>query len=344
MATNASGREYKCIVGKQDVSALALGGDGDLADADFVSGSRLFMRLNQLNNINYDAAFTTASVMRSGRRAYEDGDFIRHYGSGVWTWDFDYLVENEVMLQTLLSLATGKEDCTGAIDINSAVHDAFENLSHGQNAADNVGIILLEAGTSNTGLDADDQIMHSAVLQNLTLSFSMGTDAGRMHASGQFMSGYAPIIKNSGVTGAATASDFEKSIFDFASGALTVGGHAVTCTDFTMTITNEANRVGFQGTSAETDGYVRGGLFDISGSITVKYDANMADALSTDWKANTAYALALNDGANFDISIPSARMTGHNLDFADEGMFVEIPFTATTGAAASGSLAVITMT
>ncbi len=246
------------------------------------------------------------------------------------------------MLQTLLSLATGVSDCTGAITINSAVHDAFENLSHGQAAADNVGIILLEAGTSNTGLDSDDQIMHSAVLQNLTLSFDMGTDAGRMHASGQFMSGYAPIIKDSGVTGAATASDFEKSIFDF-TGALTVGGHAVTCTAFTMTITNEANRVGFQGTSAETDGYVRGGLFDISGSITVKYDANMADALSTDWKANTAYALALNDGANFDISIPSARMTGHNLDFADEGMFVEIPFTATTGAAASGNLAVITM-
>ena len=342
MATNASGREYKCIVGKQDVSALALGGDGNLADADFVSGSRLFMRLNQLNNINYDAAFTTASVMRSGRRAYEDGDFIRHYGSGVWTWDFDYLVENEVMLQTLLSLATGVADCTGAITINSAVHDAFENLSHGQQAADNVGIILLEAGTSNTGLDSDDQIMHSAVLQNLTLSFDMGTDAGRMHASGQFMSGYAPIIKDSGVTGAATASDFEKSIFDF-TGALTVGGHAVTCSAFTMTITNEANRVGFQGSSAETDGYVRGGLFDISGSITVKYDANMADALSTDWKANTAYALALNDGSNFDISIPSARMTGHNLDFADEGMFVEIPFTATTGAAASGNLAVITM-
>ena len=110
-----------------------------------------------------------------------------------------------------------------------------------------------------------------------------------------------------------------------------------------MTISNPANRMGWQGSSAETDGYVRGGLYDISGSITVKYDANMADALSTDWKANTAYALALNDGSNFDSSIPSARMTGHNIDFADEGMFVEIPWTATTGAAASGNLAVITM-
>ena len=343
MATNASGREYKCIVGKQDVSALAIGGDGSLADADFVSGSKLFMRLNQLSGINYDAAFTTGTVMRSGRRAYEDGDLIRHYGSGVWTWDFDYLVENEVMLQTLLSLVTGVAATTGAITINAAAHDAHEDLSHGSTTADNVGIILLEAGTSTTGLDSDDQIMHSAVLQNLTLSLDMGTDGGRMHASGQFMSGYKPIIKDSGVTGATTASDFEKSLFDFTS-ALTVGGHAATCKAFTMTFTNPAERIGWQGSSAEADGYVRGGLYDISGSITVKYEATMADALG-DWTANpsTGYALALNDGSNFDVSIPSARMTGHNIDFADSGMFVEIPWTATTGAAASGNLAVLTM-
>ena len=33
-------------------------------------------------------------------------------------------------------------------------------------------------------------------------------------------------------------------------------------------------------------------------------------------------------------------MTGHNIDLADEGVFVEIPFTATTGAAGTGNLAV----
>ena len=302
------------------------------------------MRLNQVPGINYDGAFQTATVLKSGRRAYEDGDFIRHYGSGIWTWDFDYLVENEVMLQTLLSLVTGKSDCTGAITINSSIHDNHQNLSHGASTVDNVGIVHLEAGTSNTGLDSDDQTMHSAVLQNLTLAFDMGTDAGRMHASGQFMSGYKPLVHDSGVTGATTASDFEKSIFDFTS-TLTVGGHAATCSAFTMTISNPASRVGWQGSAGETDGYVRGGLFDISGSITVKYDANMADAL-VDWTTaapSTGYALALNDGSNFDISIPSARMTGHNIDFADEGMFVEIPWTATTGAAAGGSLAVLTM-
>ena len=341
MATNASGRNYNVVVGKQDVSALAIGGDGSLADADFVSGTQLFMRLNQTTGINYDDAFTTATVLRSGRRAYEDGDFIRHYGSGTWTWDFDYLVENNILLETLVSLATGVADTTGTITINAAVHDAHEDMSHGSTTADNVGIILLEAGTSTTGLDADDQAMHSAVLQNLTLSMDMGTDAGRLHASGQFMSGYLPVIKDSGVTGATTASDYEKGLFNFTN-ALTVGGHAVTCRSFTMTFTNPATRVGWQGTRAEADGYVRGGLFDISGSITVKYDADMSDVLN-EWvdTPKVGHALALNDGSTWDISIPSARMTGHNIDFADEGMFVELPWTATTGASAGGNLAVL---
>jgi hypothetical protein len=343
MATNASGREYQIVVGIQDVSALAIGGDGSLADADFVSGSRLFMRVAQVSGINYDDAFQTATVLRSGRRAYEDGDFIRHYGSGSWTWDFDYLVESEVMLQSLLTLVTGVATTTGAITISSAVHDAHEDLSHGSTTTDNVGIVMLLAPPATSGLADDDHIMHSAVLQNLTLAMDMDTDGGRLHASGQFMSGYKPIVKDAAVTGATTASDYEKGLYDFT--VRTVGGHTtVTVKSFTMTISNPAQRVGWQGTSGEADGYVRGGLYDISGSITLKYDDNTADALQ-DWQVNPSvgYAIALNDGANWDISIPSARMTGHNIDFADEGMFVEIPWTATTGIAAAGNLAVITM-
>ena len=146
------------------------------------------------------------------------------------------------------------------------------------------------------------------------------------------------MIGDHGVTGVATASDYEKSLFDL--GTRTVGGHATTTVSaFSITISNPASRVGWQGTSAETDGYIRGGLYDISGTITIKYDANAADALA-DWIAGTAYTLLLEEG-NFSFSIPNARMTAHNIDFADEGMFVEIPWTATTGAAGAGNLAVL---
>ena len=343
MATNASGREYNIVVGKQDSSDLAIGGDGSIGAADFVSGSNLFMRNAAVTGINYDGAFTTAEVMRTGRRSLENGDLIRHYGSGVWTWDFDYLVENMTMLQTLLSLSTDIATTTGAITVTPTVADTTNDYSHGLATGDNVGIVMLLAPSGTSGLADDDHIMHSAVLQSLTLSFDMGTDAGRMHASGQFMSGYKPVVMNAGVTGAATVSNFEKGLFDFS--VRTIGGHALTTVKaFSMTITNEANRNAWQGTSAETDGYVRAGLYDISGSITIKYDDSAADALQ-DWQTNpsTGYAILLNDAGNYDINIPSARMTGHNIDFADEGMFVEIPWRATTGAAHAGNLAVIKM-
>ena len=103
----------------------------------------------------------------------------------------------------------------------------------------------------------------------------MNTDGGQLHASGQFMSGYAPIIKDSGVTGVSTASDFEKGLFDAT--AYTVGGHTVTCSAFSMTISNPATRVGWvldESSHPTADGYSRAGLFDIYGTITVKYDAN----------------------------------------------------------------------
>ena len=341
MATNASGREYQLVFGIQDVSELAIGGDGNLALTDFIGDTPYFMRVAQVNGINYDGAFTNAEVLRSGRRSLEDGDFIQHYGSGSWTYDFDYLVENEVLLQALLSLATDIAATSGTVTVTPAVANTTNDYSHGSQTADNVGIILLVAPPTTSGLSGDDQIMHSAVLQNLTLSMDMGTDAGRLHASGQFYSGYKPIIKDAGVTGTTTAVNYEKGLFDFTT--LTLGGHSMTVTAFSCTISNPANRVGWQGTSAEADGYNRAGLYDISGSITVKYEENSADALA-DWKAGTAYAIALNDGNNWSFSIPNARMTGHNIDFADEGMFVEIPWRATAGTDGDANLAVFKMT
>ena len=294
------------------------------------------MRVASVNPINYDGSFQTATILKSGRRTYEDGDYIQQYGNGVWTWDFDYIVENKILLESLLTLVTEIADTTGTITVTPAHANASRDYSNGVDN-DLTGIVLLEADTVG-GLSDHDHIMHSSILQNLTLSMDAGTDGGRLHASGQFMSGYNPIDKNSGVTGAATASDFEKTIFSMAT--RTIGGHATTTMKaFSITISNPATRVGWQGTSGEADGYVRGGLFDISGTITVKYDDAMADALA-DWQGGTAYAILI-EQSNTSFNIPSARMTGHNLDMADEGMFVEIPWTATTGAAGAGNLAVL---
>ena len=56
--------------------------------------------------------------------------------------------------------------------------------------------------------------MHSAILQNLDFSMDAGTDGGRLRASGQFMTGYKPVIEANTVTADTSASDYDKGLFD----------------------------------------------------------------------------------------------------------------------------------
>ena len=50
------------------------------------------------------------------------------------------------------------------------------------------------------------------------------------------------------------------------------------------------------------------------------------------WQSNSLLPIVLNDGSTFDFAIPGAVIGGHALDMANEGMFVDIPFVATSGA------------
>ena len=72
-------------------------------------------------------------------------------------------------------------------------------------------------------------------------------------------------------------------------------------------------------------------MMDITGSITIKADDNAMEHIDA-WQSNSTVAIALNNASTFSFSILAANMSGHNLDLADEGIFVEIPFTVTSGA------------
>ena len=345
MATNYSGKQWTACVYTQDLSAVALG-TATTANSD-VDGTAILLELDTVNPINYSGMIQQNQVVKSGRRAMHFEDITQNYGFGECTWDFEYMVKHEASMQQFLSLVVGK-GLTGAsaMTINAAAL-VDEDLSHGLATGDNVACILLSPPTAPTGIAAFDHRMHSAVLQNLTISMDSGSDYGRMKFSGQFMSGYKPVIEDYSSAGtgpaAAGASNFEKGLFDFTT--ISLGGHDVVCKAFTMTINNPATRVGTNtaSTVGETDGYVRGGEFSIEGSITVKLDASSMTYLS-DWQAGTAAAVSLTDGSNFAISIPAAVILGWNNDMAEEGVFVEIPWKATLGADGAGNLAVITMT
>ena len=342
MATpNFSGKQWQAVIARQDVSAVALG-TATTTSSIIAAGARV-MALDTVNPVNIDGMIQQSPVVRSGSRSLREEDMVQQYGYGECTWDFDYVVQNEELAQLLLSLVIGKNiDAASSMSVTEAVV-MNENLQHGlASTNDFVGQVILKAPTIPADMDAFDVRMHSAILQNLTITMDMGTNGGRMSMAGQFMSGYKPVIEDSALGAAATTTVFQKGIFD--ADTRTINGVPVTMKSFSMTISNPATRVGHQGDSGETDGYVRGGEFEITGTCSVKLD-EATHAFQALYQAGTAMPIVLGDGSNFSITILKARLTGFNNDMAAEGVFVEVPWKATIGTqAAATALATIVMT
>jgi len=299
-----------------------------------------------------------ATVVKSGRRAYLNQDFISVYGGGVWTWDFDYLADDQFICQKLLHLinpvtADGNSAATSTtIASNPIVND----LSKGAGGSfDTTADILIAAPIipASGGIEDEDRLMQSAVLQNLTIACDVGTDGGRPHMTGQFMTGFKPTISDSGISLVAgiAGDEWDYSIFDLTT--ITVCGVTSILKSFSITIDNPATRVGWQGTSAECDGYVRGGIINVTGSATVKLDtttANLLDNYITGGAIGSpidkvTYVVLLENSASWSLSFPSVLITGYSQDQAVDGIFVTIDFIATGGSTgALTSLAVIKMT
>ena len=324
-----SGKEFSVRLGIRDQSDTGI---GTAVSTDAHTDTPVVYRLNGLNDIAWDGGFQRAEVDRSGTRMKRHEDIINHYGSGVWTWDFDWTVDNEVGIQNLLNLIY-PENVNGAAHASGFIIPAAPvtttDYAHGA-----VGSVN---GTADIVIDnpvtAESRLMHGAILQNLTLSMDAGTDGGILKASGQFMTGYKPVLQDcdSIVTNSeSTASDYAKGLFDLS--VHTVGGDDASIKTFSITMSNPATRVGFQGTYGEADGYSRASLFEINGNITIKADEAAMEHIDA-WQANTIQIISMNDGGNtLSFHMPGCVISGHALDMANEGMFVDIPFTVTSGA------------
>lgn len=341
MAQAYSGREWSAIVGIADNNAGSSAGAIGAAtqDANAVSGSKVLMRVDSpLNMINYSAAYQRAEIAKAGARTLRSTDIENHYGSGVWTWDFDWLCDNEKGLQNLLHLMHPLHGDTITTSITYDATIAPANYAHADETdEDKCAFVILQ-----NPLVSRDHYMHSCILQTLTFSMDAATDGGALRASGQFMTGYKPVIETNGVTVDSSASDYAKGLFDCTTS--TFGGDAAVVRSFSLTISNPASRVGYQGSAGETDGYVRSGGFGITGSITMKADSLQQVNDDTFWKANSTAAIALGEGTSLDFALAAVNVSNVAYDMAEEGVFVTVDFVATSGAAGTGDLAVIKMT
>ena len=308
----------------------------DALGTNDVSGTLYKLRVPTVNDIDFSAGFQTADVERTGQRVLRPTDHIKVYKGGTFTWSFDGLVvENQALLQLLLQLVSEDDSPSGTVAMTG-----------------NQGTVAYEQGASTgeyaclvlASPDADkDRLMHSSILQELTLSMDPGTNGGLMTASGTFWSGYQPVIGAEGSGVDATAVDYTKGFFDCTTSQL--GGDDVTMNNFSLTISNPATRVGYETVNSiagEPCAYMRGGQISVTGSVSAKLDDNVAQIITEDFLVGTSTNISIGDGSTIDFDIPTAKYTGHSHTDMEGSVFVDLPFMAT--ADGSGALVTIDIT
>jgi len=318
-----SGKQYEAFISIQS----------DALGTNDVSGTLYKLRVPEVSDIDFSAGFQTADVERTGQRVLRPTDHIKVYKGGTFTWAFDGLVvENEALLQTLLQLVSEDASPSGTVSIlgNQGTVAYEQGATTGEYAC----IVL-------SSPDADkDRLMHSSILQELTLSMSPTDNGGLLTASGTFWSGYQPVIGAESTAADATAVDWSKGYFDCTTSQ--IGGDDVVMNNFSLTISNPATRVGYETVNSitgEPTAYMRGGQISVTGSLSAKLDDNVAQIITEDFLIGTSTNVSIGDGSSIDFDIPTAKYTGHTHTNVDGGMFVDLPFMGT----ADGSGALVTI-
>ena len=281
--------------------------------------------LVNVNDIDFGGGLVQERNLRSGQQVKKSTDhYVSQKGASA-SLEFEWICSHKEGLIQLMKMIS--EDTSGAFELAGTFSPAVYN--HGATTGQMATIIV---SNPNTG---DDRVLHSAVLTNLDLSMSSDTEGGRIVASGTFMSGYKPTVGANTVTPSGTETAFVKTIYDCTT--KTLGGSDVVVKAMNLSFSYPAMRIGYQGNDAEAEQYGRSGEYTLSGSVTVKYDANTDGELGQFLSGSTR-AIALGDGGSaFHFSVPTAVYTGYNIDLGDseEGAFVEVPFEATANASAN---------
>ena len=171
----------------------------------------------------------------------------------------------------------------------------------------------------------------SCVAKSLSMKYDGVGGDGRVVCDIEFITGF-PVAETSTFSGTWTVNS-QNYIDGHQFGTKTVAGNDVVLYSWDLSINNNAVRVG-NDSSGQCQTYaigVGGNGMEITGSLKVKYDANV-QGLLTDYIGGTTRGITLTKGTSgaegyFDLSLDSCILTAHGAEEAEQGQAINIGFT-----------------
>ena len=293
--------------------------------------------------------FQRESRMLSGRGSIKDaGDTLLITKGGTVTCPFDFIATPELLLQHLVMV--GQEfGTTGTSNVYEVEFDGSSNLqSIGGSVSSGLPHTVNLAYMPNAAGAADGIKVTGALCSDLSIKGDYGTNSGCITMSGNYWSGFSNIQEDNGA-GTRSQVDFtgtwvdpDENVFihmaDLKTKTLNPdGGSALEMIvkGFELNIANNVAAIG--GTAAGNPEMYTMPQYDITGSLSIKHDANFDLANATNvlssYIGKNTMTLDLNFGddtvdavgeMNIDAQI---QITGDpTLENSDQGQFWNLPF------------------
>ena len=305
-----SGKQFELFLSLQTGAAIQV----NMGTAGAVNGEFVKLDLASITPIDWSGIVQNREL-RTGQQIKKPTDHYVSQNGASYTLGFEWVVSHKEGLQKLLQLAT--EDTASDYDMEGTFSP--EVYTDGAATGELATLIISNPNT------ADDRVFHSAALTELSLSMDVGSNGGRLVASGTFYTGYNPTLGTSSVAPSGAQTTFVKTLHDCTTKQLKEGStnQDMVMRSFNLNLNYPCIATG-SGSNAEA--YSRADEITASGSALVKYDGN-TDGMIAHFLDGSEKVITVGDGSTINFSLPQVVYTGYNLNLDDaEGAFVEIPF------------------
>lgn len=291
-----------------------------------VTSSFLELYVTSISKVDYSGIVKDDTSRHSGKRVRDVDDVHIQTAGGLYAYDFECVLTKITADLLMYGVLQNVSEAVGTPFKKDYVVD--ENTTQPDFSANSGKFYSF---LLHNPITSESELLTSAILENLTVFYTAGSNGGRLMASGRFVSGFAPNVglDSSGYSFTSPGTAFYNTD-DIVKKQ--INSVDMILEAFSFNYTNGFQRVPTGGgdSSGDAETYALIG-YDMEGSsITVKYDANSKTFIDdfiagTTRKIQIDYGTTDNDSA-FIQTINNAEIEGFDKDFSGGMALVTIPF------------------
>ena len=266
------------------------------------------------------------STPRSGRSVNFAADARHRPDNKVYTFD---LTLKGTLSAFKLAGQLFCESNTSPINL-SADYQFPLTYKDGTSSATQVTVLWTEVSGNATNTDV---VAKSCIATGMSWSCAPDAEGGQWQITLNMMTAYQPAYVNYDLSSGGTVTndtDAVKNFFDLTTTTVTAGSaEDIQLMAFNMDASRTVERVHYkESTNYDPYGYAMTGAIDVTGSMTVKRDAE-SDGLVSRFKDNSSVKIDLEESSGFSLIVREAFLNDVAIDNGGAFYTNTLPFTAT---------------